>query len=82
VLVLSRKPEQSIMFGDTITVTVLAIEGDRVKLGIKAPRDVQVLRDEIHQQLQTANTHAAALLAEGNTENIAAALRRRPLGRR
>jgi carbon storage regulator CsrA len=47
VLVLTRKPEQSIRLGDDITVTVLAIEGDRVKLGIVAPRTVSVLRQEL-----------------------------------
>ena len=51
-LVLSRKVEQSLNVGDDILVTVLAIEGDRVKLGIEAPRAVRVLRQEIFQQIR------------------------------
>ena len=47
-LVLSRKPHQSLSIGETqITVTVLAIDGDRVKLGITAPQHITVLRSEI-----------------------------------
>jgi carbon storage regulator len=76
-LVLTRKPEQSLVLGNTITVTVLAIEGDRVKLGIKAPRDVSVLRQEIHAQVQAANAAAASQIAHGNADLIAAALRAR-----
>jgi carbon storage regulator len=75
-LVLTRKPEQSLLLGDTITVTVLAIEGDRVKLGIKAPRDIAVLREEIHAQLHAANK-AAAQVAPAQVRNIAEVLRRR-----
>ena len=77
-LVLTRKPEQSLVLANTITVTVLAVEGDRVKLGIKAPRDVSVLRQEIYAQVQAANTQAAATqIARGSADLIAAALRAR-----
>ena len=58
-LVLSRRPEQSFRLGDDITVTVLGIDGDRVKLGIRAPRNVVVLRQELFQELHDANTDAA-----------------------
>ena len=59
-LVLSRRPEQSFLLGESITVTVLGIEGDRVKLGIQAPRDVVVLRHELFEQVQNANSDAAS----------------------
>jgi carbon storage regulator len=59
-LVLSRRTEQSFMLGDEITVTVLAVEGDRVKLGIQAPRSVVVLREELFLQVQSANAAAAS----------------------
>jgi len=75
VLVLTRKPEQSLRLGDTITVTVLAIEGDRVKLGIEAPRTVSVLRQELFIQIQAANKEAA-LAAQPNLSDVAAVLRR------
>ena len=73
-LVLSRRPEQSFKLGDTITVTVLGVEGDRVKLGIQAPRDVVVLRQELFEQIQSANS-AAAASARPPTDAVAAALR-------
>ncbi len=76
-LVLSRKVEQSLNLGDDITITVLGIEGDRVKLGIEAPRSVTVLRQEIYQQVRNAN-HAAAAHAIGpSVHNVKAAIRRR-----
>ena len=73
-LVLSRRPEQSFRLGDEITVTVLGVEGDRVKLGISAPRNVVVLRQELFQQVQSANS-AAAQSARPSTTTIAALLR-------
>ncbi len=46
-LVLSRKESERIRLGDSIVVTVLRVSGDKVRLGIKAPPDVLVLRDEL-----------------------------------
>lgn len=51
-LVISRKVDESLLIGDTIVVTVLAIEGDRVKIGINAPRETIILRQEIYQAVQ------------------------------
>jgi carbon storage regulator len=48
VLVLTRKSSQSIMIGDDIEVSVLAIMGDKVRIGIEAPRSVPVLRTEVY----------------------------------
>lgn len=47
-LVLSRKPTEAIIINDTVRVTVVGIKGDRVRLGIEAPRDVCVDRAEVH----------------------------------
>jgi carbon storage regulator len=74
-LVLSRRPEQSFRLGDEITVTVLGVEGDRVKLGIQAPRNVVVLRQELFQQVQHANSTAADAGALPSKQAIAALLR-------
>jgi carbon storage regulator len=51
-LVLSRKPNESIILGDSIVVTVLRIEGNKVRLGIQAPSNVPILRRELqpHEQ--------------------------------
>jgi carbon storage regulator len=50
-LVLSRKRGETIAIGNGVTVTVLAIQGDRVKLGVTAPLEVPVHRQEIHEQI-------------------------------
>ena len=55
-LVLSRKLDQSLRLGDEITITVLGIDGDRVKIGIDAPRSIPVLRAEVYLQVQTPST--------------------------
>jgi carbon storage regulator len=58
VLVLTRRANQSIMIGHEIVVTVLEVRGDQVRLGIKAPRSIDVHREEIFAQLQQANRDA------------------------
>ena len=50
-LVLSRKRKETIVIGSGITVTVLAVDGDRVKLGIVAPAEVPVHREEVYQRI-------------------------------
>ncbi len=58
-LVLTRRLNESIIIGDTIAVTVLGVEGDQVKLGITAPRNVAVHRQEVYEQIKKANVEAA-----------------------
>lgn len=62
-LVLTRRVDESITIGDSIVVSVLGIEGDRVKIGISAPRDILILRQEMFQAVQ-AQTKLQELLAE------------------
>lgn len=57
-LVLSRKNKQSIMIGDDIEITIVAIEGDQVKVGINAPKKVEIHRKEIYLAIQEANEEA------------------------
>jgi carbon storage regulator len=52
VLVLTRKGNQSIMIGDDIEVSVLAIMGEKVRIGIEAPRSVPVFRKEVYVEIQ------------------------------
>ncbi|MFI7541287.1 carbon storage regulator CsrA [Actinoplanes sp. NPDC049599] len=59
-LVLTRRAGESVMIGDDVVVTVLETRGDVVRLGIKAPRSVQVHREEVYQELQAANREAAS----------------------
>ena len=51
-LVLTRKSNQSIMIGDEIEVSVLAIMGEKVRIGIEAPRSVPVFRKEVYLEIQ------------------------------
>jgi carbon storage regulator len=52
-LVLTRKVHQSIMIGDEIEIVVLEVRGEQVRLGIRAPKDVAVHRQEIYTQIHT-----------------------------
>ena len=67
-LVLTRKSRQSIMIGDDIEVSVLSIMGEKVRLGIQAPRDIPVFRHELYLEIQhekvAARTAAAAEVDE------------------
>ena len=54
-LVLTRKIDQGIMIGDNIKIIVVDVRGDQVKLGIDAPRDVVVHREEIYREIQAEN---------------------------
>jgi carbon storage regulator len=58
-LVLTRKSNQSIVIGDDIVVTILEIRGDQIRIGISAPREVPVFREEIWVA-RTGQTHSAA----------------------
>ena len=58
-LVLTRKPKQSIMIGDDIEVIVLSTAGDKVRLGIQAPADVPVHRSEIYVEIRQQREKAA-----------------------
>ena len=58
-LVLTRKANQSIMIGDSIEVSVLSVLGEKVRLGITAPRDVPVFRKEVFIEIQAQNIEAA-----------------------
>jgi len=62
-LVLTRRKNQSIIIGDGIIVTVLEVKGDQIRLGITAPRDVQVYREELLAALTDANK--SAVLGDG-----------------
>jgi len=56
-LVLTRKTNQSIMIGEEIEITVLSVSGDKVRIGIDAPRDISVFRREV---LDNAEANASA----------------------
>ena len=63
-LVLTRKANQSIMIGDDIEISILSVLGEKVRIGIKAPRDVPVFRKEVFLEIQAENLEAAGASRE------------------
>ena len=60
-LVLTRKRDQSIIINENIEITVLDVQGDQVRLGINAPRDVSIHRKEVFLQISNENKKAASM---------------------
>ncbi|TCP57839.1 carbon storage regulator CsrA [Tumebacillus sp. BK434] len=58
-LVLSRKAGESIRIGDDVTVTVLEVKGDQIRLGIEAPKQIKVHRQEVYAEILELNRQAA-----------------------
>jgi carbon storage regulator len=84
-LVLTRKPGQSIMIGDGVEVQVLSVAGEKVRLGITAPRDVSIFRNEVYDRIESesegeaedeSSTGASAEDDPGTNEAVANALQR------
>ena len=60
-LILTRKQGESVAIGDDIKVTVVEIQGKQVKLGVKAPREISVHRQEVYEKIQEENIRAAQI---------------------
>lgn len=58
-LVLTRKNGETIKIGDDIEITVVSSKNDQVKIGIKAPKNIEILRKEIYEQIQEENQQAS-----------------------
>jgi len=67
-LVLSRHRDESIIIGDNIVITIVDIRGDKVRLGIEAPTEIPVHRQEVYEAIQRENRHAAELEANAPPE--------------
>ncbi len=75
-LVLTRKTNQSIMIGDDIEVSVLAVSRDKIRLGITAPKDVPVYRKEVYLSIKDGDGDGAASeeLVDGAAQQVEKAL--------
>lgn len=76
-LVLSRRAGESVVVGDNVTITILEVRGDVVRVGIDAPRSVAVHRAELLQALESSNREAASPSPQA-VASLAEALRKRP----
>jgi carbon storage regulator len=74
-LVLTRKPSQSIMIGDGVEVQVLSVAGEKVRLGITAPEDVSIFRNEVYDRIESESELGPAE-DEGTNEAVSNALDR------
>ncbi len=66
-LVLSRQRDESIIIGDNIVITIVDIRGDKVRLGINAPTEIPVHRQEVYEAIQRQNIKASQLMPESVT---------------
>lgn len=76
-LVLSRHSGESVVIGQDVVVTVIEVRGDVVRLGIDAPRSVQVHRMEVFEEVRRANLEANVAASDDAVERLAATLRKR-----
>lgn len=72
-LVLTRKKDEGIIIGDTISITIVDIKGGQVRVGISAPPDTRIFRRELYEQIKQENTAALAWKPE-DLETLATAL--------
>ena len=64
-LILTRRVGESLMIGDDVAVTVLGVKGNQVRLGVDAPREVAVHRQEIYERIQADKAHLPARQTQG-----------------
>ena len=63
-LILTRRIGEKIVIGDDVTITILGVKGKQVRVGIEAPREVQVHREEIYQRILKERSNVAGLTSD------------------
>ena len=69
-LILSRKVDEKIKIGQDITLTIIEVRGDQVKVGVEAPKNVRVFRQEVFAAIQSENKIAANTLVNEGLDKI------------
>jgi carbon storage regulator len=69
-LILTRRLNETVMIGDEVTVTVLGIKGGQVRLGINAPKDVAVHREEVYERIKAEQQGMARATPDGQTSAL------------
>ena len=69
-LVLSRRKGESIIIGESIEVTIVDIQGDLIRLGINAPKEISIYRQELFEDIKKANQEAATQAVTNLSDNL------------
>ena len=73
-LILSRKIDEKIKIGNDITITLIDVHGDQVKIGVEAPKNVKVFRQEVFDAIQNENKAAVSVASESANDSAISAV--------
>lgn len=79
-LILTRKPGESVYIGDNVKITIVEIKGHQIRVGIDAPKDLRIYREEIYEQIREENRQAAeqSAAADVGLDSLSAAWGQKP----